>query len=77
VLDSSKVRASLDEIVSGRTQGRIDDREIIVFDSTGVAIEDAAAAAIVYEKVEAAGVGTSIDLADAPLLASPSVRSSS
>ena len=77
MLSPSDVRASLDEIVSGRTAGRIDDREIVVFDSTGVAIEDAAAAAIVYEKAEATGVGTAVDLADVPLPASASARSSS
>jgi len=58
----SDVRASLDEVVSRRIAGRNDDSEIIIFDSTGVAIEDAAAAAIVYEKAQAAGVGTAINL---------------
>jgi ornithine cyclodeaminase/alanine dehydrogenase-like protein (mu-crystallin family) len=47
------VRASLDQIVTGSRAGRVDDTEIIVFDSTGVAIEDVAAAALVYESVSA------------------------
>ena len=40
----------LAEVVAGRKAGRVTEGEIIVFDSTGVAIEDAIAAAIVYEK---------------------------
>jgi ornithine cyclodeaminase/alanine dehydrogenase-like protein (mu-crystallin family) len=36
--------------------------EIIVFDSTGTAIQDVAAAALVYERAVAAGAGLSVDL---------------
>lgn len=43
------VYAELSEIVAGRRPGRTSDDEIIVFDSTGVAIEDAVAAVAVYE----------------------------
>jgi alanine dehydrogenase len=52
------VYAELCEIVAGHKIGRYADDEIIVFDSTGVAIEDAVAAAWVYEKALASGVGT-------------------
>jgi alanine dehydrogenase len=52
------VRASLDQIVSARVKGRLDEREIVIFDSTGVAIEDAAAAGLVYENAIAAGATT-------------------
>src|SRR6266481_7355000 len=45
------VYAALAEIVAGERPGRTHDDEIVVFDSTGVAIEDAVAAAAVYEKV--------------------------
>ena len=57
IMGREDVRGSLDQIVAGITRGRLDDREIIVFDSTGVAIEDVVAAAIVFEKAEQAGVG--------------------
>ena len=76
-MTASAVRASLDQIVSGRVRGRVDDAEIIIFDSTGVAIEDAAAAAIVYEKARAAGVGTDLSFGGAPLPTAISARSSS
>lgn len=49
------VRGSLDQIVAGTKPGRLGDADIIVFDSTGLAIEDVAAAALVYERA-AAGV---------------------
>jgi alanine dehydrogenase len=57
------VYAELCEIVAGQKLGRVRDDEIIVFDSTGVAIEDAVAAAAVYEKALANGVGINFDFA--------------
>ena len=50
------IHADLCEIVSGRKRGRTSDDEITIFDSTGVAIEDAAAATLVYEKACAAKI---------------------
>jgi alanine dehydrogenase len=57
------VYAELCEIVAGKKIGRVDRDEIIVFDSTGVAIEDAVAAAVVYEGALANGIGTEFDFA--------------
>jgi alanine dehydrogenase len=45
-----KVYAELGDIIAGKKQGRQSDNEIIVFDSTGTALQDVAAAAIVYER---------------------------
>ena len=55
------VYAELCEIVAGQKNGRGADDEIIVFDSTGVAIEDAVAAAAVYERALANGIGSDFD----------------
>jgi ornithine cyclodeaminase/alanine dehydrogenase-like protein (mu-crystallin family) len=44
------VHAELGEILAGRKPGRESDAEIIVFDSTGVAIQDVAAAACAYQR---------------------------
>jgi len=63
VLSSVDVHAVLADVVAGRRPGRTSAEEITIFDSTGVAIEDVAAAAAVYEKAVAAGRGTTIDLA--------------
>ena len=56
VMRREDVRASLDQVVAGTKPGRLDDAEVVVFDSTGLAIEDVAAAALVYERAAAAGV---------------------
>jgi len=47
------VYAELCEVIAGRKPGRTSHDEITMFDSTGVAIEDAAAATLVYEKASA------------------------
>jgi alanine dehydrogenase len=57
------VYAELGEIVAAKKPGRLSDDEIIIFDSTGVAIEDAAAAALVYEKTRAAKIGYGFEFA--------------
>jgi alanine dehydrogenase len=51
------VGAELWEVVAGLKPGRTSADEITVFDSTGVALEDAAAAALVYERALAEGRG--------------------
>ena len=51
------VRGELGSIIAGRAPRRADDREVIIFDSTGTALQDAAAAAAVYEKAIAASQG--------------------
>ena len=56
------VRAELADIVSGRIVGRESADEIIIFDSTGTALQDVAAAQLVYEQAIAGGVGTVVDL---------------
>jgi len=57
------VYAELCEIVAGQKTGRVADDEIIVFDSTGVAVEDAVAATAVYERALANHIGTDFDFA--------------
>lgn len=57
------VRAELGEVLAGLKPGRLRDDEVVVFDSTGTALQDVAAAAIVYERAAAAGMGTNVDLA--------------
>jgi alanine dehydrogenase len=52
------VYAELPEVVAGHKPGRTSDDEVTIFDSTGVAIEDAVAAAAVYEKARAASIGS-------------------
>jgi ornithine cyclodeaminase/alanine dehydrogenase-like protein (mu-crystallin family) len=55
------VHADLGEIVAGRKPGRRREDEIVVFDSTGMALQDAAAAVLVYQRALAAGHRTAFD----------------
>ena len=50
VMTRADVRAELGEVVAGKKRGRLNDEEIVVFDSTGTALQDVAAAAAVYER---------------------------
>lgn len=62
LLTRGDVYAELGDVISGRKAGRTSDDEIIIFDSTGTALQDVAAAAIVYERAIDTGVGDVIDL---------------
>jgi ornithine cyclodeaminase/alanine dehydrogenase-like protein (mu-crystallin family) len=64
VMGKSDVYAELGAIVAGRTPGRTSAEEIIIFDSTGTALQDTAAASIVYEKALSSGKGAWLNLAD-------------
>ena len=57
------VHAELGEIVAGKRPGRESNDEIVVFDSTGMALQDVAAAALVYERAVAEGRGRSFAFA--------------
>jgi len=63
LMTRENVHAELGEIVAGKKAGRTSDDEITIFDSTGMALQDAAAAAIVYEKARQNGKGRMIDFA--------------
>jgi ornithine cyclodeaminase/alanine dehydrogenase-like protein (mu-crystallin family) len=55
------VYAELGEIISGKKPGRTSKEEIIVFDATGTALQDAAAAAAVFERALELGEGLEFD----------------
>jgi alanine dehydrogenase len=57
-----KVHAELGEIVARKKPGRLSDDEIIIFDSTGTALQDVAAAALVYERASETSRGERINL---------------
>jgi alanine dehydrogenase len=64
VMRREGVHAELAELVGGAKRGRTSAEEITIFDSTGTALEDVAAAALVYERAVAAGAGLSVALSD-------------
>ena len=63
LVNTKDVHAELGEVVSGRKVGRTSEEEIVVFDSTGMALQDVAAAAVVYEKAVAEKAGLAMDFA--------------
>lgn len=64
------VHAELADVVAGRRAGRTRADEITVFDSSGTALEDVAAAIALYENARAAGRGADVTL-DADVLGAP------
>ena len=63
IVTKNAVHAELGEVVAGIKPGRESQQEIIVFDSTGMALQDVAAATCLYEKAEQHGAGVQLSLA--------------
>jgi alanine dehydrogenase len=64
MMTKNDVYATLADVVAGTMSSRPDPADIVIFDSTGVALQDVAAAACVYERAAARGLGTPIELND-------------
>jgi alanine dehydrogenase len=60
LMTRTDVHAELADVVAGRRPGRTRADEITVFDSSGTALEDVAAAIAVYEAARAMGRGTEV-----------------
>jgi ornithine cyclodeaminase/alanine dehydrogenase len=58
-----EVHAELSEIVAGKKPGRTSDDEITIFDSTGIALEDAVTAVAVYENAHNRAMGSRFEFA--------------
>lgn len=63
IIKSTAVYCELGEVVAGVKPGRTSRDEIIIFDSTGMALQDVVTAAAVYEKAVSKQAGTVIDFA--------------
>lgn len=63
VMNTESVYAELGAIVAGRKPGRTMDGETFVFDSTGMALQDAATAVMAMERARAAGLGIELTFA--------------
>ena len=55
LMQPDQIRGELGAVIIGKAPRRTREAEIIIFDSTGTALQDAAAAAAVYEKALSAG----------------------
>jgi len=62
VYNIHEVYGTLAELVTGKKKGRADNKDITIFDSTGIAIEDIAVAKFLFERAQQMGGYPSIDL---------------
>lgn len=61
-ITADQVYAELGEIVTGKKLGRASEREVTIFKSVGIAVEDIATAVHVYEQAKLKGLGTQVAL---------------
>lgn len=57
---ASHIVAEVGEVAAGRATGRGNDREVTIFKSLGLAVEDVAAAKLVYDRARRVGKGSEI-----------------
>ncbi len=62
IISQKDIYASLGEIVSGKKRGRENDKEVTIFDSTGLAIQDLYTANLVYELAKRKKIGREIKI---------------
>jgi ornithine cyclodeaminase/alanine dehydrogenase-like protein (mu-crystallin family) len=62
LMTREQVHAELGDVVAGRRPGRTRTDEITIFDSSGTALQDVAAAIAVYERARTTGRGTEVKL---------------
>jgi alanine dehydrogenase len=59
-IGSDHIHAELGELVAGTKPGRVNDEQITLYKSAGVAVQDAVAAALVLEAARATGAGVEV-----------------
>jgi ornithine cyclodeaminase/alanine dehydrogenase len=62
LLSAADIAATLGQVILGTKPGRRTAGDITVFDSTGLAIQDVALAAALFERARERGVGQAIEL---------------
>jgi alanine dehydrogenase len=60
--DATHVAGELGDVLLGRAVGRQSDHQVTIFKSLGMAVEDVAAADLVYRRAEERGAGTVLEL---------------
>ena len=62
LVDEGDVHAELGEVIAGMKTGRTSAEEIIIYDATGTALQDAASAVAAYKRAVEIGLGTRLAL---------------
>jgi ornithine cyclodeaminase len=60
--DESHIVGELGEVLAGRKKSRENDREVTLFKSLGIGVEDIAAAAHILKKAQETGIGTFLEI---------------
>jgi alanine dehydrogenase len=66
VMTANDVYTTLGELAASQKPGRVDEDEITIFDSTGTAMQDTAAAVRIYERAKAGRRGLPVDFGRSP-----------
>ncbi len=61
-INESHFYAELGDIITGKKKGRLNDNEITLFKSNGLAIQDTATALLVYQNAIKAGIGLNVEI---------------
>lgn len=61
-IEETHYYGDLGEVITKRKEGRVNDTEITIFKSNGLAIQDAATAKLVYDKAIEKGIGTEVEI---------------
>jgi len=62
ILSKDEIAGELSDVILGKVKGRLSPRDITLFDSTGLAIQDVATAHTVYLKALKSGLGAQVEL---------------
>ncbi|MEI8217170.1 MAG: ornithine cyclodeaminase family protein [Eubacteriales bacterium] len=62
VFSEKDIHAEIGEVLLGIKEGRVNDEEITIFDSTGMSVQDNATASGIYKRAMEKSIGLSIDL---------------
>ena len=62
LFSAAHIRGELGEVVLGRAEGRLDDGDVTIFKSLGMAVEDVVAADLVLRRAVETGAGTELTL---------------
>jgi ornithine cyclodeaminase len=65
-IDEDHIVGELGEVLAGRKPGRQSEKEVTLFKSLGIAIEDLAAASNILKKAEERKVGTFLEIGGRP-----------
>lgn len=61
-ISESHFYAELGELITGKKEGRVNNSEITIFKSNGLAIQDVATAKLVFERAITAGIGMNVEI---------------